>query len=1127
MKNKLIILFLTVNAVTCAEELYPLAPSTSSFSAKDLSESGFSTEFTGSTDIHSSFSSLASTSHESHFSFSGTASFHDLHTSSSEIKMEDKRPLSDPPSTSISKIITPTRMFSHSDSHLPSSSTAKLADHFLGVKAPRANVEPSNNDQNRAIGPYTQESVLDNLSVESLPHQGEARQVPDVTNILKGLLNVVGEGLSIATNYVKEENRRKASLSSAASSNSAIQHSVSTQFPIVRPTVTRPTRPPRPSRINNRGPPRLTEIPFESIPLEVLAKPKPGKNPLVKIPQRPFKYGPHLIGGNGNDFTGGVPLPQLLIPEIDTNKNKDAKKKKKIKFKNPNLIRPTRIPISHLHHTFSLPQQPSTLEKIDTSSTIEATISSTMEFSISKTTTTSIIKTTTSTTQKPTVSVIFQSVATTTKSNYQLSATSQKTPPLPPLTFVPSVTTTKRPAIIKSQTSVTSRPNGRPYGPKNTTPKTPPQIPEVLHHIPAPGLVIDPYATKKGNEAYPEIINITLTADQSFGNVGGVVNVPLYGRPAILTYAPGQDDQFVSIDGQKTYFDIGGTSTQAENIYPTRPLRPQYPIATTKRAGYVENIGSAEVVAQNEVKLPLPNVPKQRLFKKGPTRRPNAPPIRIDTCIVGEEGTCDKDKHEVCKVFLGVSSCFCKPGYGRRNHRQPCKKTVKLLMSLQVDRINNNRIFWSNHYENPNSEEYQLLEGESNYAIDTSMALTSFSTAYIGNTVNRFFSLNGKVTVNITLEMFQSPYTTSPVIKRDIQHKLIQVIQARNSNIGNGNLYVDGPLNPIPGVADLDECTEPEMNDCSERATCINKFGTYTCRCKKGYGDHFEDDEDRRGRYCQSCSADNCSGRGFCSIQDGAKICECKGNYYGSSCEIDGDVLAVAIGASVTAVVIIVLTLVCLCLWSRKWRREGEKGFAASAIYSTPTYSPGNPGNNSIYQQPTMHHQIAPQYPRRLPPPPPATGPPPPQLHSPDLGERLRWMHDVLNQQNVYAQLHQQQQSQLPPTPSQFTTNNMYSVPVNNAYVHDEGIYGTLPRGYNQPRKHRKLKLMRRASSEERISELQFRKGFVMEEEDEETTSFGSSTESVHHIRPRDRPSRPMSHIALKQKPGLFGIRKK
>ena len=46
---------------------------------------------------------------------------------------------------------------------------------------------------------------------------------------------------------------------------------------------------------------------------------------------------------------------------------------------------------------------------------------------------------------------------------------------------------------------------------------------------------------------------------------------------------------------------------------------------------------------------------------------------RIDTCIVGDDTTCEMEKHEVCKTYLGVSSCFCKPGYGRKNHRQKCK----------------------------------------------------------------------------------------------------------------------------------------------------------------------------------------------------------------------------------------------------------------------------------------------------------------------------------------------------------------------------------------------------------------------------------------------------------------------
>ena len=62
--------------------------------------------------------------------------------------------------------------------------------------------------------------------------------------------------------------------------------------------------------------------------------------------------------------------------------------------------------------------------------------------------------------------------------------------------------------------------------------------------------------------------------------------------------------------------------------------------------------------------------------------------FRIDTCIVGEDSTCEKEKHEVCKTKLGVSSCFCKPGYGRRKHRQKCQsKFVPNIISPPLSLI--------------------------------------------------------------------------------------------------------------------------------------------------------------------------------------------------------------------------------------------------------------------------------------------------------------------------------------------------------------------------------------------------------------------------------------------------------
>lgn len=77
----------------------------------------------------------------------------------------------------------------------------------------------------------------------------------------------------------------------------------------------------KPSRINNRGPPRLSEIPFENIPLEVLSSIQPGQSP-VQVQQLPFhsrlkvtktKRKP-LFPPHG---ATGIPLPQNLLPESD------------------------------------------------------------------------------------------------------------------------------------------------------------------------------------------------------------------------------------------------------------------------------------------------------------------------------------------------------------------------------------------------------------------------------------------------------------------------------------------------------------------------------------------------------------------------------------------------------------------------------------------------------------------------------------------------------------------------------------------------------------------------------------------------------------------------------------------
>ena len=71
-------------------------------------------------------------------------------------------------------------------------------------------------------------------------------------------------------------------------------------------------------------------------------------------------------------------------------------------------------------------------------------------------------------------------------------------------------------------------------------------------------------------------------------------------------------------------------------------------------------------------------------------------------------------------------------------------------------------------------------------------------------------------------------------------------------------------------------------------------------------------------------------------------FCRCQGSYRGQQCELDGEVLGVAVGASVAAVFIIILTLVLLCMWSRRWRQTQDK-IERNAYMSQPHMKPMPP----------------------------------------------------------------------------------------------------------------------------------------------------------------------------------------
>ena len=101
------------------------------------------------------------------------------------------------------------------------------------------------------------------------------------------------------------------------------------------------------------------------------------------------------------------------------------------------------------------------------------------------------------------------------------------------------------------------------------------------------------------------------------------------------------------------------------------------------------------------------------------------------------------------------------------------------------------------------------------------------SKVYLGTKINRFYSVAGKTIVNASINLELNNATTTPSIRRYVQQELTRVIATRNNNIGDSQLWVDGSLNAIPRVEDLNECSNNELNDCSKYAKCFNDFGGF------------------------------------------------------------------------------------------------------------------------------------------------------------------------------------------------------------------------------------------------------------------------------------------------------------
>ncbi|GBO40103.1 hypothetical protein AVEN_85133-1, partial [Araneus ventricosus] len=155
--------------------------------------------------------------------------------------------------------------------------------------------------------------------------------------------------------------------------------------------------------------------------------------------------------------------------------------------------------------------------------------------------------------------------------------------------------------------------------------------------------------------------DVTSTTDISVSIVSTQVDI-IYGRPSMSARPPPPPPP----TGRPQVYPVDINEIRPSPRPPSIYQRPRPPDIGIHKFG-------------NGLRpLPMPRPGSQSQgqgMRKPPPFRPPPPPlpeIRIDTCVVGDDSTCDVQLKEQCRTERGVSSCLCRPGYGRTLERSQC-----------------------------------------------------------------------------------------------------------------------------------------------------------------------------------------------------------------------------------------------------------------------------------------------------------------------------------------------------------------------------------------------------------------------------------------------------------------------
>ena len=210
----------------------------------------------------------------------------------------------------------------------------------------------------------------------------------------------------------------------------------------------------------------------------------------------------------------------------------------------------------------------------------------------------------------------------------------------------------------------------------------------------------------------------------------------------------------------------------------------------------------------------------------------------VDPCLLGASFA-----YKVCRNVPGYYVCECRKGFEPLpGVPDKCSTGTSLEGTIKFDEV-----FPS-----------ALADPQSDITAQMTSALTESMNNLFGSIMPETrvrFQITGFSPGSIVVhyEMFIFQAGTGRIEDTMNQVKSIEMKMRRElkpTNISGLHLV---PAENAFELADKNECLDPKSNDCADAATCVNTFGSFTCKCSEGFVDKGENQGENHfpGRNCE------------------------------------------------------------------------------------------------------------------------------------------------------------------------------------------------------------------------------------------------------------------------------------